>query len=233
MAKFTIEVDSDKVSDGFHTVSELYNHRCHLFVALMRSNPTISWRAKLHHDGTSFGDWFIAGMDLPTGAITYHLPLWMWDMLDGRAIKTMDRAPEWDGHTPDDVVKRLAEWSQFNWRSPKINHPWRLFGDELAALLIREDLYNILPLYGVETEYRGGILRRNDAVPMYKNDQPIGTLLCDHEVAAQAETIGDIAMGFRELLMKRHPGKWEQFAGQIFADSVVGCVRLVYGIKEE
>lgn len=98
------------VSDGYHTFDELYDHRCHLFVALMRSNPDLSWRSKLHADGTSYPSWFIAGMKLESGDITYHLPLWMWSMLEG--ISTHDRAPEWDGHTAADVVKRLREWNE-------------------------------------------------------------------------------------------------------------------------
>lgn len=99
-----------EVSDGDHTFNELYDHRNHLFVALMRSHPQLSWRANNHSDGSNFGEWFIAGMHLPTGDISYHLPRWMWEMLDGCGIETSLRAPEWDGHTPADVVKRLAAW---------------------------------------------------------------------------------------------------------------------------
>jgi hypothetical protein len=105
------------VSDGYHTFNELYDHRCHLFIALMLSNPKISWRANNHEDGTMFPGWFIAGMDLPTGGIvppagqiSYHLPLWLWDMLDNCGIVTTKKAPGRDGHTPKDVVWRLAQW---------------------------------------------------------------------------------------------------------------------------
>lgn len=104
------DANTGEISDGYHTFNELYDHRCHLFVALMRSHPKLSWRANNHHDGTSHPQWFIAGMHLPTGDISYHLPLWMWEMLDGCGIKTSLRAPEWDGHTSADVVKRLAAW---------------------------------------------------------------------------------------------------------------------------
>jgi hypothetical protein len=98
-----------EVSDGYHTFNELYDHRCHLFIALMhQSDPSLSWRSKLHDDGTNYPEWFIAGMDLPTGTISYHLPLWMWSMTDG--IMTLERAPKWDGHTAEDVVKRLGKW---------------------------------------------------------------------------------------------------------------------------
>lgn len=52
--------------------------------------------------------WFIAGLQLPTGQVSYHLPLDYWYQLDG--IPTHDRAPEWDGHTPADVPVRLLAW---------------------------------------------------------------------------------------------------------------------------
>ena len=105
-----------EISDGYHTFGELYDHRCHLFIALMRSNPGLSWRANNHANGTMFSDWFVAGMDLPTGAITYHLPLWMWKMLDGCGMVTVNLAPEWDGHTPADVIRRLADWFEHETR---------------------------------------------------------------------------------------------------------------------
>ena len=97
-----------KVSDGFHTFDELYAHRAHLFVAFMRSNPEISWRANNHDDGIMYDGWFIAGMHLATGDISYHLPLDMWILLDG--IATTLRAPKWDGHSSEDVLKRLKSW---------------------------------------------------------------------------------------------------------------------------
>jgi hypothetical protein len=105
-----IECKPDEKSDGYHTFNELYDHRCHLFVALMRSNPGISWRANNHEDGTTYENWFVAGMHLPTGDISYRLPSWMWEMLDGKGIATTNKAPKWDGHTDSYVVKRLAEW---------------------------------------------------------------------------------------------------------------------------
>jgi hypothetical protein len=102
--------DNGKISDGYHTFDELYDHRCHLFIALMRSNPDISWRANNHEDGSGYPSWFVAGMHLPTGDISYHLPNWMWEMLDYSGIATSNKAPKWDGHMAPDVVNRLAEW---------------------------------------------------------------------------------------------------------------------------
>lgn len=110
MNTLLIPCNTDEISDGYHTFGELYEHRCHLFVALMRSNPDISWRANNHVDGTMFDGFFIAGMHLPTGDISYHLPLSMWTLLDGSGIATSLRGPAWDGHTADDVVTRLRDW---------------------------------------------------------------------------------------------------------------------------
>ena len=110
MGMLTIECDTGKASDGYHTFDDLYDHRCHLFVALMRSNPSIAWRANNHEDGTMFDGWFVAGMHLPSGDISYHLPVAMWETLDGLQIATSNKAPKWDGHTAADTVNRLAAW---------------------------------------------------------------------------------------------------------------------------
>jgi len=96
-----------QVSDGYHTFDELYEHRCLLFAALCRAYPSMSWKSKLHADGSSYDGWFIAGMGLPTGQITYHLPVEMWPLTHARVLV---QAPPWDGHTPQKVCERLEEW---------------------------------------------------------------------------------------------------------------------------
>lgn len=93
----------ENTSDGFHTFRELYDHRIALFIALMKSHWEISWAAHCQMDG-----WLIAGMDLPTGQITYHLPASAWKDLGG--VTTYEKAPPWDGHTSADVVDRLTRW---------------------------------------------------------------------------------------------------------------------------
>lgn len=107
-------MEAGKISDGYHTFDDLYNHRHHLFIALMVSNPSISWRSLCHEDGTMFSsDWFIAGINLPTGTISYHLPMSLWAMLNNQPIEIRKTAPKWDGHTSDDVLARLREWVEF------------------------------------------------------------------------------------------------------------------------
>lgn len=102
--------DMGEVSDGYHTFNELYDHRCHLFVALMLAEPLMSWRSRKHADGSEWTGWFIAGMHIPSGDITYHLPETMWTLLDDELVTTYEKAPAWDGHTSVDVVKRLRTW---------------------------------------------------------------------------------------------------------------------------
>lgn len=101
---------SKTTSDGYHTFGELYDHRMMLFIALLKSYPKLAWRSKLHHKGGEemFDNMFIAGMNLPSGQISYHTHLEHWDLFEG--VKELKRAPEWDGHSPQDVVDRIQAW---------------------------------------------------------------------------------------------------------------------------
>lgn len=113
MPQIEIPGDVQDVSDGYHSFRELYQHRCTLFAALCQAYASRAWRAKLHHDGTGFDGWFIAGLAVPLPGgdkhITYHLPMSDWHLFDD-VYDTRERAPEWDGHTAEDVVQRLRSW---------------------------------------------------------------------------------------------------------------------------
>jgi hypothetical protein len=102
----------DNISDGSHTFKELYEHRAALLIALMCQYPGISWWSTLHHDGTMpFQDRIIAGMQLSTGSISYHLRAEPWmQVLTDSLLSRLDRAPEYDGHCPADVTDRLVQW---------------------------------------------------------------------------------------------------------------------------
>lgn len=106
-------------SDGYHTFTELYEHRVTLFIALARHRidmVTLSntdakhgvWRSKQHHigGGDMYPGWFVMGIRKEHGLqISYHLPIDRWEETD--FAETLENAPEWDGHTPADVLKRL------------------------------------------------------------------------------------------------------------------------------
>ena len=93
--------------DDHHTMEELYDHRHALFLNLIANSDamrTPMWKSKRHSDGGMYEDWFIAGMELTGGAISYHMPMRLWDKTNATEIPL---APEWDGYTPQDVVDRL------------------------------------------------------------------------------------------------------------------------------
>lgn len=108
----------EDISDGYHTMSELYEHRYALFAALIKvydnyltplGSRVKCWKSKLHDDGTIFDDSFIVGMSIQKfdgthESITYHLPLSWWGKFN---VVELDKAPTWDGHTPKNVIERL------------------------------------------------------------------------------------------------------------------------------
>lgn len=104
-------LDTGSISDGYHTLNELYEHRHALFLALMYTQPDRSWYSHCHDDGSSYDGWFIAGMTLaPTGlTITYHLPDRLLEKAELTGASLLKNAPKWDGHTPQDVIERLYE----------------------------------------------------------------------------------------------------------------------------
>lgn len=99
-----------QVSDGYHTFDELYEHRCLLFIALMKAHPRIAWLSTCHHDGSTYPGWFIAGMDLPNGTITYHLPERLQLEAAATGAKVLNTTPLWDGHTSATVIQRLTKF---------------------------------------------------------------------------------------------------------------------------
>lgn len=106
--------------DGYHTFTELYNHRITLFITFCRklaegctegcgdSGDEI-WRSKYHSDGElcfGTGTQFIMGIGTKKGEqISYHIPIERWG--ETEFAKTLKKAPEFDGHTSDDVITRL------------------------------------------------------------------------------------------------------------------------------
>ena len=108
----TEKVDTNYVSDGFHTFGELYEHRITLFLTLTKqllkrkSFKLPIWKTRKHDDGVAWEGWFIVGIGEKAGEqISYHLPESKWQECD--FIPERERAPKWDGHTSNDVLVRL------------------------------------------------------------------------------------------------------------------------------
>lgn len=105
-------IDTNKISDQYHTFGELYDHRIALWIALCRlyhnstgpSSPV--WRSEKHSDGSDLDGWFLMGINQTKSIqMTYHLPMSKWD--ECHFAQRLETAPEWDGHTSADVLDRL------------------------------------------------------------------------------------------------------------------------------
>lgn len=124
ITKITIDglEQTGKISDGYHTFDELYEHRIVLWIALCAQlqgfryhgdlrnqfgDELMVWRSKVHSDGSKIDDWFLLGYRKEHGEqITYHLPMAKWDACGFAQI--LEKAPPFDGHTSEDVLTRLT-----------------------------------------------------------------------------------------------------------------------------
>lgn len=97
---------TEDTSDGWHTFKELYHHRALLFSVIVHNYRDMCWKSKRHDDGTELGWNFIVGIDTPWGQASYHYGMDYWDMFD---CKVLERAPKYDGYTPEQSVERIAK----------------------------------------------------------------------------------------------------------------------------
>lgn len=116
--------DTIEVSDGHHTMDELYEHRHVLFLALVKYFDNYvtplacnikCWKSRMHDDGSSYEGWFLLGMTVTkpnfiAGAdpevfdISYHLPDRLWHMAK---VIEREKAPPYTGYTSKDVIERI------------------------------------------------------------------------------------------------------------------------------
>lgn len=124
------KVDSSErelISDGFHTFKELYETRLALTALLFNLKEEYlqnkygmgiisredydkfkPYKSKKHSDGELCfgGGWFITGFLTELGQVSFHYEMKDWDLFN---IKEVEQAPEWDGHTTQDVINRLKQ----------------------------------------------------------------------------------------------------------------------------
>lgn len=121
--KLLYETTGDKleISDGYHTLDELYEFRkaynallfneWHYYGGKGNFNPV---KSKRHSDGELCfgGGWFVVSAETRCGQITNHYELKDWDLF---RIPEVEKAPEWDGHTVRESLQRLLDLA----RGPK------------------------------------------------------------------------------------------------------------------
>jgi len=100
--------DKSEISDGFHTFRELYEQRHAIFAALCIAHKEKAWRARYHAEGDKMDGWFVAGIDLPTGQVSFHMPDKYWDNF--KLCQTIPKS-KWDGYTTNDVVDRINDFT--------------------------------------------------------------------------------------------------------------------------
>lgn len=119
----TVEINGN-TSDGYHTFNELYHHRAILFAVICNANKDKAWKSKKHSDGTMYDGMFIVGINTPHGEYTYHYDIEpYWKLFD---VKTLEFAPEWDGHKPEDIDRLLSlpAFGQWNKLTFKFSTGW-------------------------------------------------------------------------------------------------------------
>ena len=110
--------DVSSQNDWVSILDEIMAHRNYLLLALMSADPELEgWISRQHADGTMFPGHFIAGCYLVGEPITYHLPLELWDLALAAEVRVLDRAPEWDEYTPNDVLARLGTFIRLTYLS--------------------------------------------------------------------------------------------------------------------
>ena len=106
MPTITQPLITGDTSDGYHTFNELYHHRAVLFSVICNARPDIAWKSKRHHDGTMYDGMFIVGIETPEGQATYHYDIEpYWSIF---RVNELEYAPEWDGHTSDEAIRRIG-----------------------------------------------------------------------------------------------------------------------------
>ena len=105
--------DADKIiSDGYHTFSELYEHKNKLFITLLNmlgNGDFHVWKSHRHSDNEQCeAGWFIAGF---SDKLSYHLPIEYWDYVK---VPIEERA-FWNGSTSQEQAKSILSLFEYGY----------------------------------------------------------------------------------------------------------------------
>lgn len=102
--------DLTKVSDGYHTIEELYDHRSLLYITLANE---VAHKYNVSYKLDDYPGWFVLYIELPTGQISYHIREKYFDLVcENPNIARQLSTSHWDGHTSKNVIERLIEYSK-------------------------------------------------------------------------------------------------------------------------
>ena len=126
------------LSDGYHTFNELYHHRAILFSVICNAMPDKAWKSKLHETGDMYEGMFIVGIETTEGQATYHYDIDpYWDMFK---VKELEKAPKFDGHTPQNAIDRISKLSADV--APVRHGEWLRYGHDTLRCSLCGDVNN-------------------------------------------------------------------------------------------
>ena len=106
------EIDTDLISDTWHTFKELYNHRSILYIKLCKelSMKKDFWvfKTKKHDDESIMEGYFILGVKLPDNSyISYHMNIENWTLCD--FAQEIQKSPIKGKYTSNDALTNLLK----------------------------------------------------------------------------------------------------------------------------
>lgn len=98
------KIINNEISDGYHTFSELYDHRIALYCYCIRTGALVPDYAVLEH----YEGWDLVACHTQAGEqVSYHIHISQRELWsENFPIIKYDR-DRWDSHSAKDVVKRL------------------------------------------------------------------------------------------------------------------------------
>lgn len=100
-------IETEYISDGYHTFQDLYKQRVYLTAALFNTYPELAYKTRKHADGSPCfdGNWFLVVIETPSGQYSYHYENKYWYLFD---ITELEKAKDFDGHTSKDVHRLMT-----------------------------------------------------------------------------------------------------------------------------
>jgi hypothetical protein len=100
-----------EISDGYHTFTELYDHRIALFLLSISLLKRLKSELRIWYANSEEDGWYIVGIDVERGkkTISYHLPISTKEYLDRWNVEYLDTLPPFDGCDSKCNLKRIME----------------------------------------------------------------------------------------------------------------------------